>query len=232
MALARWKDLCIDATDPERMADFWGRLLGLELERLDDGDARLRGASPEHTIWVNTVPEPRSVKQRVHLDVEAASLEPILEIGATMVLPASKSGFPWSVVADPEGGELCVFVRDAFPTDLPARLMEVVIDCADSDASHALAGWWATVLDGQAADDGRGFWWVQAVDGLPFDALTMVPVPEPKTVKNRIHWDVVSDDLDALLERGATELAPPTESTPWHVLADPQGNEFCLFPPE
>lgn len=232
MVLARWKDLCIDATDAGRMGDFWGRLLGLEVDRLDDGDVRLRGSEPERTIWVNTVPEPKTVKQRVHLDVETASLDAVLDLGATMVLPASESGFHWSVVTDPEGGELCVFVRDDFPSDPPARLMEVVVDCADSDASHALADWWATVLGGRAADDGRGFWWVQDVDGLPFDALPMIPVPDQKRVKNRIHWDVVCDDVDALLDRGATVLAVPTESTPWHVLADPQGNEFCAFQPD
>jgi predicted enzyme related to lactoylglutathione lyase len=59
----------------------------------------------------------------------------------------------------------------------------------------------------------------------------VVPVPEPKTVKNRIHWDITSADLPALLERGATVLAPPTARTPWHVAADPQGNEFCIFQP-
>ena len=87
------------------------------------------------------------------------------------------------------------------------------------------------MLGGQLTDDGRGFWWVEGIAGAPFETLDAVPVPEPKAVKNRIHWDVTSADLTGLLAAGATVLAPPTPSTPWTVCADPQGNEFCVFAP-
>jgi hypothetical protein len=229
VALARWKDLCIDAVDAHRMADFWGGVLGLAVEHQDDGDGALRGDRPEQTIWVNAVPEEKTVKHRVHLDVTAATIDPIVDLGATVLLPASESGFPWTVMADPEGGEFCVLLRDDHPHDPPARLYELVVDTADSDGSHDLADWWADVLGGRSVDDGRGFWWVEDVPGLPFETLDVIPVPEGKVVKNRIHWDVVCDDLDALLDRGATVLATPTDQTPWHVCADPQGNEFCVF---
>ena len=52
------------------------------------------------------------------------------------------------------------------------------------------------------------------------------PVPEPKTVKNRMHWDVYGDVAE-LVGRGATVL---DEQPRWTVLADPEGNEFCVFP--
>jgi predicted enzyme related to lactoylglutathione lyase len=230
MPLAAWKDLCIDASEPARLAGFWGALLGLSVEVQDDGDAVLRGATPAETIWVNGVPEPKSVKHRVHLDVGAAALQPILDLGATMVLPAEESGFRWSVVADPEGGEFCVFVRDDVPPDPPARLQELAIDSSDEGSSQALAEWWADVLGGRA-EEGRDYWWVEDIPSCPFAWFTFAPVPEPKVVKNRIHWDITSADLPALLDRGATVLAPPTERTPWHVCADPQGNEFCVFAP-
>jgi hypothetical protein len=90
-----------------------------------------------------------------------------------------------------------------------------------------MARWWADVLDGEAVDDERGFSWVQDVPGLPFESMDFIPVPEPKTVKNRIHWDITSDDVEGLLARGATLLA---EHPHWTVLADPDGNEFCVFP--
>jgi hypothetical protein len=54
-------------------------------------------------------------------------------------------------------------------------------------------------------------------------------VPEPKTVKNRIHLDVRTPDLQALLDAGATLLRPADEEIDWNVLADPDGNEFCAF---
>ena len=230
MAIARWKDLCIDATDAHRIARFWGDMLGLEIEPHDDGDAALRGEVPEQTIWINAVAEPRMVKQRVHLDMEVAAIEPVMALGATMELPASDSGFAWSVLRDPEGGELCLFARDGFPTEPPARLYEMCVDTGGTESARAQARWWADVLGGTAVDDERGFSWVQDVPGLPFASIDFTPVPEPKTVKNRIHWDITSDDVGALVTMGATVLTEPTEATPWHVLADPDGNEFCVFP--
>ncbi|MGH9274516.1 MAG: VOC family protein [Acidimicrobiales bacterium] len=231
MAIAQWKDLCIDATDAHRIARFWGQVLGLEVELHDDGDAVLRGERPEQTIWVNAVPEARTVKQRVHLDLAVAAIEPVLALGATVDVPATESGHKWSVLLDPEGGELCVFLREDAPSDPPARVYEMIIDTADAASAAAQARWWADVLGGTVVDDERGFSWVSDVPGLPFDSIDLIPVPEGKRVKNRIHWDITSDDLAGLLERGATVLADPTESTPWHVMADPEGNEFCVFPP-
>jgi hypothetical protein len=74
--------------------------------------------------------------------------------------------------------------------------------------------------------------WEQVGPGLVF-----VPVPEGKTVKNRLHIDLAphtTDDRDAeiahLLERGATlvDVGQRTDAA-WAVLADPEGNEFCVL---
>jgi len=54
-------------------------------------------------------------------------------------------------------------------------------------------------------------------------------VQEPKKGKNRIHWDVTAQDVVPLVEAGATVLREPDEEIDWHVLADPEGNEFCVF---
>ena len=56
-----------------------------------------------------------------------------------------------------------------------------------------------------------------------------MPVPEPKTVKNRIHWDVDADDVQRLVDPGATVLREPDDAVSLDVLADPEGNEFCAF---
>ena len=66
--------------------------------------------------------------------------------------------------------------------------------------------------------------------------IWIVPVPEPKIVKNRMHSDVLGD-TQALLAAGATlvRLRTPTPDRrriEWDVLADPEGNEFCVFTPE
>ena len=63
---------------------------------------------------------------------------------------------------------------------------------------------------------------------MPWE-LVFGAVPEPKTVKNRIHWDVWGDTSE-LLAAGATLLrARDDHEIGWDVLADPEGNEFCVF---
>lgn len=230
MALATWKDLCIDATDPVVLGAFWGTVLGLRVEPIDDGDVVLRGDDPGQTIWVNAVPEPKTVKHRLHLDVDVGSIEPLVGAGATVLLPAAESGFPWSVMADLEGGEFCAFVRDDYDHQAPARPYELVLATADAETSADGARWWATTFGGTVVDDDHGFSYVEGVPGMPWKTLDLIPVPEGKVTKNRVHWDVTCPDLSALLAHGATLLHGPTDATPWHVLADPQGNEFCAFP--
>lgn len=225
----RFKDLCMDARDPEVLGRFWARVLGLRLEGWDGGVV-LRGDAPQDTVWINRVPEAKTVKHRVHLDVVTADRQLLTTAGAVDVLPAAASGHSWTVHTDPEDGEFCSFLREDRPTDPPAALYELVIDTADRASSHDLATWWGWLLGGRVVDDERGFSYVDRLPGMPLDSLDMIPVPEPKVVKNRLHLDVVCGDLDVLLARGARVLAEPTDATAWHVMADPQGNEFCAFP--
>ena len=126
------------------------------------------------------------------------------------------------------------------------RWYTVVIDCRDIAAQ---ARWWAQTLDYQIvyeADDEVAVipkWasveeivdpsvWREQPQGLVF-----VPVPEGKTAKNRLHIDLAphsSQDRDAQIEeliaRGATrvDVGQPRDVT-WTVLADPEGNEFCVL---
>ena len=130
-----YKDLCIDAADAHRLGRFWGRALGLEFGvEPDDGPmADLSGPTPQHRVWMNPVPEPKSVKQRVHLDVHAASIEEHLAWGATVL---DAESFHWTVMADPEGGEYCLFVRDEPPS---YRLYESAVR-SGSTPTHSLPG--------------------------------------------------------------------------------------------
>ena len=221
MAIASYKDLCIDTTGGEALGRFYAGVLGLTFE--PDGDSGvLNGPTGRHRIWMNTVPEPRTVKNRVHLDVHAGSIAELEQLGAVVLEP--KGDRRWTVMADPEGGEFCAFVRDV-PPDL--RLYELAVDAADP---KAIASWWSDVFAARlGGDEQGGYWWVDEIDGAPFDAMTFAPVPEPKSVKNRVHWDVSVADLAPLSEAGATLLRPPAAAAGWHVMADPEGNEFCAF---
>ncbi len=122
----------------------------------------------------------------------------------------------------PGGNEFCAFLSDEPPTN---RLYDVVVDSAHPEA---IAGWWADRFGVEAANDGtHPDWGIDKVHGMQFENLVFVPVPEPKTVKNRIHWDV-RGDVGEFERAGARVLA---ERPRWVVMADPEGNEFCVFPP-
>lgn len=117
------------------------------------------------------------------------------------------------------------------------RATEVVIDCADHDVitsfwSAALPGWqrhdvneqYVALVPPEAQRAGEG------PRPLP---LLFQKVPEGKVVKNRVHLDFRSEDMDAEVERllglGAKLLAQRSLGDfRWSVLADPEGNEFCV----
>jgi hypothetical protein len=134
---------CCDAA---RLGGFWAAALGLAREDFEDSSLQLSGDDARRQIWVDPVPEPRTVKNRVHLDVDVGDLDGLIDLGATVLREPS---------------------------------------------------------------DDRTWW--------------------PKRAKNRIHWDVETDDVQRLVTHGATVIRVPDDEVPWHVLADPEGNEFCAF---
>ncbi|MFF9213177.1 MULTISPECIES: VOC family protein [unclassified Streptomyces] len=106
---------------------------------------------------------------------------------------------------------------------------QVIVDAADP---AALGRWWAEALGWTVvADDPDEFEIRPAPDRLP--GLLFVPVPEPKTVKNRLHLDFRPVDQRAEVERllalGARRADVGQGEQPWVVLADPEGNEFCVL---
>jgi hypothetical protein len=221
MAMARFKDLCLDASDPARLGAFWAAVLDRTWAAQDNGDGLLTGPAPQHTVWVNRVPEAKTVKHRVHLDIYARELAGLEALGATVVEPPHGTR-AWTVMADPEGGEFCAFLR----TEVPAgRLHGLVVDSADPQAQ---ARWWAGVY-GVGVTQNDGWSTLEGVPGMPILTMDFVPVPEPRIVKNRIHWDVTVPAVAPLVAAGARVRREPGGDIGWHVLADPEGNEFCAF---
>ncbi len=207
----------MDADDQGRLGVFWAAVLD---RTWDEKDELLAGPTPQHRIWVNSVPENKTAKHRVHLDVYARQLADLTDLGATVLEPQRH----WTVMADPEGGEFCAFLRDEVPTE---RLHGLVVDSADPEAQ---ARWWAGIF-GVAVIENESWFTLEGVPGMPIGTMDFVPVPEPKAGKNRIHWDVAVAAVAALVEAGATVLREPGDDIYWHVLADPEGNEFCAFTP-
>ncbi len=218
MALVEFKALVIDVEDPAAAAQWWGRWLHLRRE-VDEEGAVLRGEHPGQTVWLNRA-APTAGKNRVHLDLVARDLAPFE--GQHRVTEPGQFG--WTTFTDPEGQEFCVFEGG----ERPDGLKDVVVDAADH---RTIAAWWSDVFGATLGSDDE-YSWVDDIPGAPTESFDFVDVPEPKTVKNRVHWDVrlVGDaTVDDLVARGATVLLPPGDDRRWTVMADPEGNEFCVF---
>jgi len=116
---------------------------------------------------------------------------------------------------------------------MASRFTELVIDSHDPER---LAGFWQEVLGCptlERADDGEAYVSISG-GGSPVE-LVFTPVQESKEVKNRIHIDVNASDRDQaeeverLLALGARHADVGQGDVTWVVLADPEGNEFCVL---
>ncbi|MHB8456621.1 MAG: VOC family protein [Acidimicrobiales bacterium] len=95
-----------------------------------------------------------------------------------------------------------------------------------------LGRWWQEALDWVVVDDDPHVFEIRpAEDRTP--GLLFIAVSERKTVKNRLHLDLRPDDqgreVERLLSLGATRADVGQGEQPWVVLADPEGNEFCVL---
>jgi len=123
---------------------------------------------------------------------------------------------------------------------MASKFTELAIDCADPGG---LAGFWCAVLGYEVQDEDDGI----VTIGSPMvpegknrlgpvpPTLTFAHVPEGKTVKNRLHLDVNPTDREQdeevrrLLGLGARHADVGQGDESWVVLADPEGNEFCVL---
>jgi hypothetical protein len=118
---------------------------------------------------------------------------------------------------------------------MASRISELVLGCRDPEV---LAPFWCEVLDFVVLERGDGWVEVGPREGFGGAQPTIILSrrDEPETGKSRLHIDVnaTDRDQDAELERLLRLGARPadigqTGQEPWHVLADPEGNEFCLL---
>ena len=121
------------------------------------------------------------------------------------------------------------------PQLYPNGELVIVVDCSDLNRS---AQFWAAVLGYTAGDlTGGPYRSLTPVSGAGIDVL-LQRVPDVKREKNRLHLDLRTPDLEAEVARVADLGAILLTSQPvvedgwrWHVLGDPDGNEFCVLEP-
>jgi predicted enzyme related to lactoylglutathione lyase len=241
----RLVQITMKARDEEALGAFWAQALGWGISSEAPGVANLE---PEGFVYPDPVAvcidlvasaEPKTVKNRVHIDLASTSPEyqaqlvaRLKDLGATPV-DLGQGEVPWTVLADLEGNEFCVLEPRSVYRDT-GPIAAIVVDCADP---RAMVRFWGEATDWtvhEVADDGASMRSAQGVG--PY--LEFIRTGDAKTVWNRVHLDVRpyrGDDLEAEASRlqalGATAVDLGESDISWKVLRDPEGNEFCLLAP-
>jgi glyoxalase superfamily protein len=241
----RLVQIAMNARDDSAVGRFWAEALGWTVSSEEPG---VTNVEPEGFVYpdpvavcidVLAVPEPKTVKNRVHLDLATASaahqaglVARLRDLGATPA-DVGQGDVPWMVLADPEGNEFCVLEPRSNYQDT-GPIAAVVVDCA---APPAMARFWGEAMDWTLREVTGDHAVLRSAKGVgPY--LEFVHTPGVKTVKNRIHLDLrpyPGDDQVAEVARlralGATDVDLGQGDVPWTVLADPEGNEFCVLTP-
>jgi predicted enzyme related to lactoylglutathione lyase len=243
----RLVQMAMKAQDDAAVGRFWAAALGWTTEVEEPG---VTNVLPEGVTYpdpavlgidVLRVPEPKTVKNRVHIDLatssEAHQVELVARLralGATSADIGQGEDVPWTVLADPEGNEFCVLEPRAVYRDT-GPMAAVVVDSADP---REMAGFWGEAMDWPVLELADDHATLRSARGVgPY--LEFLRVPGAKTVLNRIHLDLrpyPGDDHAAEVARLRALGATPAdvgqgEDVPWTVLADPEGNEFCVLAP-
>jgi hypothetical protein len=235
----------VKARDDSALGRFWAQALGWSMSSEGPGVTNVEpegsgGPDPAAVgVDVVTVDDPETVRYRVHLDLASSSpahqaelVARLTELGATPA-DVGQGDVPWTVLADPEGNVFCVLEpRELYRDTGP--IATVVLDCADP---RALARFWNEALDWTLHEVSDDHARLRSAEGTgPY--LELLRTPGVRTWWNRFHLDVApypGDDQDAEAARlrslGATDADVGQGDVPWQVLADPEGNEFCVLTP-
>ncbi|WP_329286616.1 VOC family protein [Streptomyces sp. NBC_00691] len=233
------------AQDDSALGRFWAEALGWGVDSEGPGVTNLEPvgfAYPDAAaVCIDIVarPESKTVKNRVHLDLATIStahqdelVARLKGLGATLA-DVGQGDVPWTVMADPEGNEFCVLEPRPIYQDI-GPIAAVVVDCTDP---RGMARFWGEAMDWtvhEATDEQATMRSAQGVG--PY--LEFIRTPDLKTVWNRVHLDVrpyPGGDLAAeearLRALGARDPGIDQSEISWRILADPEGNEFCLLAP-
>jgi predicted enzyme related to lactoylglutathione lyase len=241
----RLVQIAMNARDDSAVGRFWAQALGWSVSSEGPGVTNVEPvgfAYPDPAaicIDVIAVPDPKTVKNRVHVDLATTStaqqaelIARVRDLGATPA-DVGQGDVPWTVLADPEGNEFCVLeprpiYRDTGP------MAAVVVDCVDP---RAMAQFWGEAMDWTVYTVTDDYASLRSAQGVgPY--LEFIRSSDVKTVKNRVHLDLraypgddQATEVARLLTLGATPADVGQGDVPWTVLADPEGNEFCLLTP-
>jgi catechol 2,3-dioxygenase-like lactoylglutathione lyase family enzyme len=232
--------VCFDAVQPQEAARFWAGVLGprtaadphdgATLLPLDDTGFRLRFLPAQG---------PKTVQNRMHFDLTSASPQEqrqtvagALALGGRHIDVGQRPEETHVVLADPEGNEFCVIeAGNKFLADCG------FIGALACDGSQDVGYFWSRALDWPLVWDQDEETAIRSPRGGPKITWGGPPVA-PRTGRNRVHFDLAppaGEDLEAEVDRlvslGATRAGTGQEADGRVVMADPDGNEFCVLTP-
>ena len=233
--------VCFDANDPLRLARFWGGVLGWE--NADDpngGVALLPSDDTGFGFRFLLAQEHRSGLNQRHFHLTSTSLEDqqqtvarSLGLGARHIDIGQRPEEGHVVLADPEGNEFCVIEPGNNWLAGCGFLGELT--CA---GSREVGYFWSEALGWPLVWDQDQETAIRSPHGGPKITWGGPPLT-PKTGKYRLHFDLappVDGDLQAEVDRlvslGATRIDIGQGDVSWVVMADPDGHEFCVLPPQ
>ncbi len=233
-------ELCFDATDPLELARFWAGVLDRELNRDPDGGIALP-PDDDSGLGIRFLPteQQKSRPNQMHFDLTSMSLdhqqqtvEKALRLGARHIDVGQRPEEGHVVLADPDGNEFCVIE--------PGN--DFLADCGfvgalASDGTQEVGYFWSRALDWPLVWDQDQETAIRSPHGGPKVTWGGPPVA-PKTGKNRLHFHLAPPvggdqqaEVDQLVSLGASRIDIGQGDVSWVVMADPDGNEFCVLPP-
>ncbi|SCG68830.1 VOC family protein [Micromonospora humi] len=232
--------ISVDAWEPQRLAGFWAGLLGREpaddprdgLTLPPDGEAGLR-------IRFLPAQTPKVGQNRVHLDLTSATSQGqretvarAIELGGRHADIGQRGDEGHVVLADGEGNEFCVL--EAGNTFLAGCGFVGAVNC---DGSQAVGYFWHEALGWPLVWDQDEETAIQSPRGGAKITWSGPPLL-PRHGRDRIHLDVAPPaggdreaEVDRLLALGATRVGTGRHAADDVVVADPDGNEFCVLTP-
>ena len=227
-----------DANDPDRLARFWGGVLGWGPTHDPEGAAALAGSEEARfDLRLRPTRQPKTLPNRIHFDLTSASADEMqetvaraLSLGATHIDVGQRPEEGHVVLADPEGNEFCV---------LPPgnRFLEGCgfLGAVNCDGSQEVGYFWSEALGWPLVWDQDEETAIQAPRGGPKMAWGGPPLM-PKPPRNRLHLDVVptgdgdqQSEVTRLESLGARRIDIGQGDVAWVVMTDPDGNEFCVL---
>ncbi|MDF2144892.1 VOC family protein [Knoellia sp. p5-6-4] len=228
--------LCFDANDPHRLARFWAGVLDREIA---DGLTLPPGDATGFSLRFQPTQEQKTGPNQMHLHLTSTSLDDqrstvarVLELGGRHLDIGQDPEDGHVVLADPEGNEFCVIE--------PGN--EFLAGCGflgelACDGSQEVGHFWSEALGWPLVWDQDQETAIQSPGGGTKIAWGGPPVA-PKTGKNRLHFDLAPPahgdqqaEVDRLVSLGARRIDVGQGLVGRVVMADPDGNEFCMLTP-